>query len=46
MTKENKSHMIYPDVSPKDVNKNYKKFLKRHGWKTTVEGIKPIRKEK
>jgi hypothetical protein len=43
--KENSDHMIYPNVSNKQVARNYNKFLRRHGWKSTIDGLVQIKKE-
>ena len=45
MIKENRNQVVIPVVSHNKIARAYHKFLKRHGYKTGVEGIKPVRKE-
>lgn len=41
MEQENKDQIIIPKISHDKFNRNYKKFLRRHGWQIDNMDIKP-----
>lgn len=42
MIKENKDQIVVPRVNHEQVNREYHKFLRRHGWAASEMGVAPL----